>query len=72
MEKSVLSKGLQFALLPKMLEYADYMLPFDLLFRDIKTNDLNTSQTGSIKSKLLDSAFTSYNFFDRKVFLSVI
>ena len=66
MEKSVLSKGLQFALPPKMLEYADYMLPFELLFRDIKTNDLTASQSSSIKSKLLDTAFTSYNFFERK------
>ena len=65
-EKSTLSKGLQFALAPKMLEYANYMLPFELLFRDIKTNDLTTSQTSSMKSKLLDTAFTSYNFFERK------
>ena len=65
-EKSVLSKGLQFALAPKRLEYADYMLPFELLFRDIKTNHLTTSQSSSIKSKFLDTAFTSYNFFERK------
>ena len=64
-EKSVLSKGLQFALAPKRLEYADYMLPFELLFRDIKTNCLTTSQSSSIKSKLLDTAFTSYNVFER-------
>ena len=42
------------------------MLPFELLFRDIKTNDLTTSQSSSIKSKLLDTAFTSYKFFERK------
>ena len=53
-------------LAPKRLEYADYILPFELLFRDIKTNDLTTSQSSSIKSKLLDIAFTSYNFFERK------
>ena len=50
---------------PKRLEYDDYMLPFELLFRDIKTSDLTTSQSSSIKSKLLDTAFTSYNFFER-------
>ena len=58
-EKSVLSKGLQFVLPPKMLEYADYRLPFELPFRDIKTNDLTALQSSSIKSKLLDTAFTS-------------
>ena len=42
------------------------MLPVELLFSDIKTNDLTTSQSSSIKSKLLDTAFTSYNFFKRK------
>ena len=42
------------------------MLPFELLFRDIKTNDLRTSQSNSIKSKLLDTALTSCNFFERK------
>ena len=66
MKKYVLSKGLQFVLPPKMLKYADCMLPFELLFRDIKTNDLTASQSSSIKSKLLDTAFTSYNFFERK------
>ena len=59
LEKSVLSKGLQFALPPKRLEYADYMLPFELMFCDFKTNDLTTSQNSSIKSKVLDTAFTS-------------
>ena len=38
-ERYVLSKAFQFALAPKRLEYADYMLPFELLFRDIKTNE---------------------------------
>ena len=64
-EKSVLPKGLQFVLPPKMLEYSDYMLLFELLFRDIKTNDLTGSQSTFIKSKLLDTAFTSYHFFER-------
>ena len=66
MEKSVLSKGLSFVLPPRRLEYADYMLLFELRFRGIKTNDLTTLQSSSIKSKLLDTAFTSYNFFERK------
>ena len=64
--KNVLSKDLQVALTPKRLEYADYMLPFELLFREIKTNDLTTLQSSSIKFRLLDTAFTSYNFFERK------
>ena len=42
------------------------MFPFELLFRDIKNSDLTTTQNNSTKSKLLDTAFTSYNFFKKK------
>ena len=43
-EKSVLCKGLQFALPPRNLEYADYMVSFELLFRDIATTNLGNIQ----------------------------
>ena len=46
-EKSVLSKGLQFSLPPKKLEYSGYMLPFELQFRNIKSNGLTTSHNSS-------------------------
>ena len=35
-EKTVLAKGLNFALPPKKLNYADYLTPYELLFRNIK------------------------------------
>ena len=35
-EKNVLAKGLNFALPPKKLNYADYLIPSELLLRDIK------------------------------------
>ena len=69
-EKPVLSKDLQFALPPKILENADFILTFELLFCDIKTNDLTTSQSSSIKAKHSDTAFTTCNFFERKRFVS--
>ena len=53
-------------LTPKAFEYADSILPFVLLFRDIKTNDLTTSRSSSTKSKLFDTVFTSYNFLREK------
>ena len=40
-EKSVLCKGLQFALPPRNLEYVDYMVSFELLFRDITATNLS-------------------------------
>ena len=34
-EKSLLSKGLNLTIPPKNINYADYMLPFELLYRDV-------------------------------------
>ena len=67
-EKSVLYKGLEFAIPHNKLEYADFMLPFELLFRDIKNTDLSIPQTKAVKSKILDTAFSSFdNFNNNKV-----
>ena len=63
-EKSVLCKGLEFAIPPSKLEYADFMLPFELLFRDIKNSDLSIPQTKAVKSKILDTAFSSFDSFN--------
>ena len=35
-EKSVLCKGLNFSVKPKSIEYSEFLLPFELLFRDVK------------------------------------
>ena len=35
-EKSVLTKGLNYALPPKKLKYENYILPFELLYRSVK------------------------------------
>ena len=44
-----------------MLEYADFMLLFELLFHDIKNNDLSIPQKKAVKSKILDTAFSSFD-----------
>ena len=59
-EKSLLSKGLNFAISPKNLNYADYMLPFELLFRDIDLLDIPRTDRDFIQGRLRDCAFTSY------------
>ena len=51
-EKSVLCEDLEFAIPPNKLEYADFMLPFELLFRDIKNTALSVPQTNAVKSKI--------------------
>ena len=39
-EESLLSKCLQFAIPPIEIEYTDFMLPFELLYRDIKSEEV--------------------------------
>ena len=41
-EKSLLCKGLNFATPSKTLEYAGYLLPFELLYRDIYNLDIRS------------------------------
>ena len=39
-KKSLLSRGLRFALLPKNLNKTDYIVPFELSFRDIELYEI--------------------------------
>ena len=48
-KKSVLRTDLEFAIPPNKFEYADFMLPFELLFHDIKNTDLSIPQTKAVK-----------------------
>ena len=36
-----LSEGLQFAIPPTEIEFLDFMLPFELLYRDIKSKEVS-------------------------------
>ena len=46
-----------------MIEYSEFLLPFELLFRDIKREDLCNEDMFVINSRLLDIALTSYQNF---------
>ena len=63
-EKCVLCKGLEFAIPPKKLDYADFTLLFELLFRDIKNTNLSIPQTKAAKSKFLETAISSFDSFN--------
>ena len=63
-EKLLLYKGLNFSIPPKHLDYADHLLPFELLFRDINKNEMPNEDRGFIKTRLQDSAFTSFWSYD--------
>ena len=41
------------------------MVSFELLYRNIKTTNLNTLQNETIKSKLLDTVFSLFDTFQK-------
>ena len=64
-EKSLLCKGLNFAIPPKNIDYADFLTQFELLYRDTLTFELTSENREFLKSKLKDICFstiTSYDF----------
>ena len=58
--KSLLRKGLNFVILPKDINYTDYILPFELLYRDINSLKISNFELDCLKARLRDSAFSSY------------
>ena len=64
-EKSVLRKGFNFSVKPKSIEYSEFLLPFELIFRDVKQENLHSEDLSLIKAKLLDTALSSYESFSR-------
>ena len=56
-EKTVLAKGLNFALLPKKLNYTDYLTPHELLFRTIKQPSVDDSILERVKVDMKKMSF---------------
>ena len=61
--KRTLKKPTQIRVKPGFIEYSEFLLPFDLLFREIKPLDLCDEDMSLIKARLLDAALTSYKNF---------
>ena len=59
-EKSLLSKGLQFAISLTEIEYPDFILPFELIYRDIRSEEVPSENHNNLKNKLLDTATSPY------------
>ena len=59
-EKIVLSKGLSFAIPPKTIEYSEFLVPFEMLFRDINGLEVGNLNKECANSRLRDSAYTSF------------
>ena len=56
-------KGFNFSLKPGLIKYSEFLLSFELLFRDLKREDLRNENISLIKARLLDRALTSYQNF---------
>ena len=65
-EKTVLAKGLNFALPPKKLNYADYLTPYELLFRDIKELAVGDNTLERVKIDMKEICFSSFENFEFK------
>ena len=59
-ENFLLSKGLNFAIPPKNMNYTDFMLPFKLLYRDVDSLEVSNLDKEFIKRRCRDSTFSSY------------
>ena len=64
-EKSVLCKGLNFTIPPKATEYSEFLLPFEMLFREINSFDIGDFNKEFVKSRLRDSAYSSFKQVSR-------
>ena len=64
-EKSLLCKGLNFAIPTDKLEYADFLLPFELLYRDIQNLDVTDQKKQLLKARIKDSALSSFISYNK-------
>ena len=47
------------------IEYSKFLLPFKLLFRDIKSKSESSVNLAGVKARLQDTVFTSYSAFNK-------
>ena len=67
-EKSLLTKDLNFSIPCKKLDYADYLVQFELFFRDIPNLDiLSNEDLDFVKAKTKEGALSSYRSYNNNV-----
>ena len=67
-EKSLLVKGLRFSLPPKKLNYADYLVNFELFYRSIRNlNVLSNGDLDFVKTKIKDATLSSFRFYNANI-----
>ena len=67
-EKSLLVKGLNFSIPPRKLNYADYLVNYELFYRDIRNLDmLSNENLDFLKTKVKDAALSSYRNYNENI-----
>ena len=67
-EKKVLAKGLNFSIPPKYLDYADYLVNFELFYRDIRDlGILADEDLDFVKTRTKEAALSSYRNYNNNV-----
>ena len=67
-EKSLPTKSLNFIISSKKLDYADYLVHFKLIFRDIRNlHILSNEDLGSVKAKPKEAVISSYRSYHNNV-----
>ena len=63
--KSFLVKGLKFSIPPKKLNYADYLVNFELFYRSIcKLDKISNDILDFVKTKIKNAALTSFRYYN--------
>ena len=67
-ENSLLTKGLNFSIPCKELDYADYLVQSQLFFRDILNLDiLSNEDLDFVKAKTKEAALSSYRSYNNNI-----
>ena len=67
-EKRLLAKGLNFSLPPKYLDYADYLVIFELSYKSIrKLGVLSNKDVDSVKTRTKEVTLSSSGNYNNKV-----
>ena len=65
-EKNLLAKGLNFCLLPKQLKYDDYLVHFELFYRDIFNLEIFSNENlDFVKTKTEETALSSFKQYNK-------
>ena len=66
-EKALYCKDFNFTIPPKTLQYGYYVLPFELLYRDIHNLDITKEKKEVLKTRIKDCAFSLFNLYHENV-----